>query len=64
VFSVGSSVVALASLLLMSWVSPSAPRGLLEHLATVVLSVWLLVFAGRLVSAESAAARGPGILGP
>ena len=53
-FSVGSGAVALVSLALMSW-APDAtlPSGLLEHLATVALSVWLLVFASRLVWAEN-----------
>ena len=56
-FSVGCGAVALVSLLLMSWAGdPALPRGLFEHLATVVLSVWLLVFAGRLVWVENAAA--------
>ena len=49
-FSAASGAVALLSLLLMSWAGDSAlPSGLLEHLATVALSVWLLVFASRLV---------------
>ena len=52
-FSVGSGAVALVSLLLMSWArDPALPSGLFEHLATAVLSVWLLVFAIRLVWAE------------
>jgi hypothetical protein len=47
---VASATVALVSLLLMSWAGDLAlPPGLFEHLATVILSVWLLVFAGRLV---------------
>ena len=54
-FSVGSGVVALVSLLLMSWARhPALPLGLFEHVATVILSVWLLVFASRLVWAENA----------
>jgi hypothetical membrane protein len=49
-FSVASGAVALVSLLLMSWAGgPAMPSGLLEHLATVALSIWLLVFASRLV---------------
>ena len=49
-FSVVSGAVALVSLLLMSWAGGLAlPAGLFEHLATVVLSMWLLVFASRLV---------------
>lgn len=54
-FSVGCGAVALVSLLLMSWApDPALPSGLLEHLATVALSVWLLVFAGRLLWVENA----------
>jgi hypothetical membrane protein len=49
-FSVGCGAVALVSLLLMSLTpGPALPSGLLEHLATVALSVWLLVFAARLM---------------
>ena len=56
-FSVGSGAVALVALLLMSWArDPALPPGLFEHLATVVLSVWLLVFAGRVVWVENAPA--------
>ena len=52
--SIGSGVVALVSLLLMSWSgNPLEAPGLFEHLATGVLSAWLLVFATRLVRAES-----------
>jgi hypothetical membrane protein len=48
--SVGSGAVAVVSLLLMSWASHlGLPPGLFEHAATTVLSVWLLVFASRLV---------------
>ena len=48
--SMGSGAVALVSLLLMSWASNlGVPPGLFEHVATAVLSVWLLVFASRLV---------------
>ena len=56
-FSVASGVVALGSLLIMSAAAVGAPHGLFEHLATVVLSVWLLVFAGCLVLTETAGAR-------
>ena len=56
-FSVWSGAVALVSLLLMSWAKdPELPPGLFEHLATVVLSVWLLVFAGHLMWVENALA--------
>ena len=52
-FSVGSGALALVSLLLMFRTrNPTLPPGAFEHLATVVLSVWLLVFAGRLVRVE------------
>ena len=62
-FSVGCGAVALVFLVIMTWVSdPALPPGLFEHLATVVLSVWLLVFAGRLVRAENATARAPDYL--
>ena len=45
-FSVACGAVALVSLLLMSFApGPHLPSGLLEHLATVALSVWLLVLA-------------------
>ena len=55
-FSVVCGTVALVSLLLMSWASnPPLPPGFLEHLATVVLSIWLLMFAGHLVWGENAA---------
>ena len=52
-FSVWSGVVAFVSLVLMSATrNPALPSGLFEHLATVVLSVWLLVFASRLAWVE------------
>lgn len=55
-FSVGCGAAALVCLLLMSWApSPALPSGLFEHLATVVLSGWLLVFAGRVLWVEPAA---------
>ena len=42
--SIGSGLVALVSLLIMTWREhPFA--GLLEHIATLVLSLWLLTFA-------------------
>jgi len=59
-FSVGSGVVALVSLLLMSWPGDRAPApGLFEHVATAVLSIWLLVFAGRLVWVSRAMMAAP-----
>ena len=49
-FSIGSGVSALLFLVLMSWDgNPVHAPGLFEHLATGVLSVWLLVFAVRLM---------------
>ena len=53
-FSVACGAIALVALVLMSSPDPAWPRGLLEHLATVALSVWLLVLAGRLVWIEKA----------
>jgi hypothetical protein len=45
----------------MSWAGdPSLPPGLFEHVATVVLSIWLLVFAGRLVWEEDASGHNAG----
>lgn len=45
-YSIGSGVFALSFLLLMSWQdNPIKSPGLFEHLATLLLSVWLLVFA-------------------
>jgi len=47
--SVGSGILALIFLLLMSWSrNPLNAPGLFEHLATGVLSLWLLVFAAYL----------------
>jgi len=49
-YSVGTGVLALLFLLLMSWSrNPVNAPGLLEHLATGILSLWLLVFAARLM---------------
>jgi len=51
-YSVGSGIVALVLLLLMSWSrNPVNAPGLFEHLATGVLSLWVLVFAIRLMRA-------------
>ena len=56
-FSVASGAVALVSLLVMSWARhPAFPSGLFEHLATVALSVWLLLFASRLARTATATA--------
>jgi len=55
-YSFGSGLLALVLLLLMSWSeNPVKAAGLFEHLATAVLSVWLLVFATRLLRAPAAA---------
>ena len=49
-YSVVTGVVALTCLLLMSWSqNPLHAPGLFEHLATGVLSLWILVFAVCLV---------------
>ena len=49
-YSVGTGMLALTFLLLMSWrQNPLNAPGLFEHLATGVLSLWLLVFAVRLM---------------
>ncbi len=51
-YSVGTGILALVFLLLMSWSqNPVNTPGLFEHLATGVLSLWLLVFAARLMRA-------------
>jgi hypothetical membrane protein len=51
--SLGAGAAALVSLLVMSSAAgPGLPPGGFEHVATVVLSVWVLVLAVRLVRAE------------
>lgn len=51
-YSVGTGILALVLLLLMSWErNPLNAPGLFEHLATGVLSLWLVVFAVRLMRA-------------
>jgi hypothetical membrane protein len=51
-YSIGSGVLATIFLLLMTWDSnPILASGLSEHLATGALSLWLLVFAARLLRA-------------
>jgi len=55
-YSVGSGILALVFLLLMSWNrNPLNAPGLFEHLATGVLSLWVLVFATRLMRAPEQA---------
>ncbi|AMK77116.1 MULTISPECIES: DUF998 domain-containing protein [Methylomonas] len=49
VYSIGSGLLAAIFLLLMTWeANPMETPGLFEHLATSMLSIWLLVFAARL----------------
>ena len=49
-YSVGSGILALFFLILMSWNrNPVNAPGLFELLATGVLSLWVLVFATRLI---------------
>jgi hypothetical membrane protein len=48
-YSVGSGISAMTFLLLMTWgLNPVKTTGLFEHLATGILSLWLLVFAACL----------------
>ena len=57
-YSVGSGFLALMCLLLMSWSrNPLHAPGLFEHLATGVLSLWLLVFALRLMRPAQRSSR-------
>jgi hypothetical protein len=52
-YSIGSGLLAMIFLLLMTWsANPVRTPGLFEHLATAILSVWLMVFATRLRSGE------------
>lgn len=45
-YAFGSGLIALLLLALMSWnENPLGASGLYEHLATLLLSIWLLVFA-------------------
>ena len=49
-YSVATGMLALVFLVLMSWSrNPVNAPGLFEHLASGVLSLWLLVFAARLM---------------
>lgn len=53
-FSIGTGTLALIFLLLMSWGrNPIKTPGLFEHLATGILSFWLLVFAVYLFCKKS-----------
>ena len=52
-YSVGTGILALIFLLLMSWgQNPVHTPGLFELLATGILSLWLLVFAARLMRVQ------------
>jgi len=54
-FSIACGVVALLSLLLMSWKdNPVRAPGLFELLATGILSIWIFVFALRLLRGPAA----------
>ena len=56
--SAGSGAVAFASLLLLTWAGDlGLPAGLFEHVATVALSVWMLVFAGKVAAEGNIALR-------
>lgn len=49
-YSIGSGTLALCFLLLMSWDgNPVKTPGLFEHLATGLISLWVMVFALRLM---------------
>lgn len=51
-YSVGSGMLALVFLILMSWSrNPVNTPGLFEHLASTLLSLWVFVFAIRLMRA-------------
>jgi len=57
-FSIGSGVVALAALLLMSWKeNPARAPGLFELIATAGLSIWLFVFAARVIRTGNSPTR-------
>ncbi len=57
-YSVGTGILALIFLLMMSWSGdPLNAPGLFEHLATGVLSLWLLVFAAGLTRHPDQALR-------
>ena len=57
-YSVGTGILALIFLLIMSWSrNPLNAPGLFEHLATGVLSLWLLVFAAGLTRHPDQALR-------
>jgi hypothetical membrane protein len=52
-FSVTAGLLALVSLLLMSWAAnPVNAPGLFEHFATGILSIWLLIISAQLIRAE------------
>ena len=58
--SIACAAVAFVSLTIMtSAPSPTLPAGLLEHVATVSLSIWLLAVAARVLWLERASGRDP-----
>jgi hypothetical membrane protein len=57
-FSIGSGIVALAALLLMSWKeNPAGVPGLFELIATAALSIWVFVFAARVIRSRNSLTR-------
>jgi hypothetical membrane protein len=51
--SIACGIVAAVALILMSWDDNPVPaRGLFEHVATAVLSVWILLLANRAIRYE------------
>jgi hypothetical membrane protein len=59
-FSIACAAVAFVSLTIMtSAPGPTLPAGLLEHVATVSLSIWLLAVAARAAWLERASRREP-----
>jgi hypothetical membrane protein len=57
-FSIGSGVVALAALILMSWKeNPARAPGLFELIASAGLSIWLFVFAARVIRTANSPTR-------
>jgi hypothetical membrane protein len=57
-FSIGSGIVSLAALLLMSWKeNPARVPGLFELIATACLSIWVFVFAARVIHSSDSLAQ-------
>mgnify|MGYP001179606616 CR=1 FL=1 len=58
-YSVGSGALALTCLLLMLWTRNPVPApGLFEHLATLILSLWVLVLAVPLLRSPERSCQG------